>query len=143
MQKTVTHLLQAKGSDIWTIAPDETVYAALELMAEHNVGALVVVDAGAVVGIMSERDYARKVILEGLDSKHTPVQAIMTSDVTVVGSGDSVAECMSLMTDRHIRHLPVVEEGDLVGLVSVGDVVKAVMAEQAFLIEQLEQYITS
>lgn len=142
MEKTVTHLLQAKGSDVWTIAPDDTVYAALEVMAEHNVGALVVVDGDAVVGIMSERDYARKVILEGLGSKKTPVRAIMTVDVTVVGRGDTVAECMSLMTDRHIRHLPVVEDGSLVGLISVGDVVKAVMAEQAFLIQQLEQYIT-
>jgi CBS domain-containing protein len=142
MQKTVAHLLQSKGSEVWTIEPDDTVYAALESMAEHNVGALVVVDGGSVAGIMSERDYARKVILEGLDSKHTPVRVIMTPDVTVVSRTDTVAECMSLMTDRHIRHLPVVEAGSLVGLVSVGDVVKAVMAEQEFLIRQLEQYIT-
>ena len=142
MQKTVGHLLDAKGSDVWTIGPDATVYEALELLADKNVGALVVVTDGRVCGIISERDYARKIVLKRRDSRHTSVGDIMTAEVRTITKDESVADCMESITEHHIRHLPVVENEELVGIVSVGDVVKAVMAEQAFLIEQLEQYIT-
>lgn len=142
MQKTVGHLLEAKGTDVWSIGPDATVFEALERLAERNVGALVVVDDGKVCGIMSERDYARKIILLDRHSRDTLVREIMTAKVTTVTRADTVSECMELMTGHHIRHLPVVEEGRLIGLISVGDVVKAMMAEQEFLIQQLERYIT-
>lgn len=142
MQKTVGHLLEAKGTDVWSIGPDESVYEALQLLADKNVGALVVLEGDTVCGIMSERDYARKIILLERDSRNTQVREIMTAKVRTVTRTETVSECMTLMTELHIRHLPVVEDGRLIGLISVGDVVKAVMAEQAFLIEQLEQYIT-
>ena len=142
MQKTVGHLLDAKGNNVWTIGPDATVYEALELLADRNVGALVVVKDDGVYGIVSERDYARKVILNKLDAHHTKVGDIMTSKVRTITKDESVADCMETITEHHIRHLPVVEDDKLIGIVSVGDVVKAVMAEQAFLIQQLEQYIT-
>lgn len=142
MQKTVGQLLDAKGRDVWSLGPDATVYEALQLLAEKNVGALVVVENDRVCGILSERDYARKIILIGRDSRETAVSDIMTSEVRTITEDQSVSQCMSLMTEHHVRHLPVVEGERLVGLISVGDVVKAVMAEQAFLIQQLEQYIT-
>jgi CBS domain-containing protein len=142
MQKTVGQLLDAKGSETWTIGPDASVYEALQMLADKNVGALVVVENDGVCGIISERDYARKIILLARDSRETKVSEIMTAKVRTVTRAQSVSECMTSMTDHHIRHLPVVEGGRLVGLISVGDVVKAVMAEQAFLIQQLEQYIT-
>lgn len=142
MQKTVGQLLDAKGREIWSIGPDATVYEALQQLAEKNVGALVVVEKDKLCGIMSERDYARKIILLDRDSRSTLVKEIMTSKVRTVTREESVSECMESMTEHHIRHLPVVDDDRLVGLVSVGDVVKAVMAEQAFLIQQLEQYIT-
>jgi len=143
MQKTVGQLLNAKGTEVWSIASDATVYDALCLLADKNIGALVVVDDGKVCGIVSERDYARKITLLGRDSRDTKVAEIMTCDVTTVTRERTVSECMETITDKHIRHLPVVEDDKLVGLVSVGDVVKAVIAEQEFLINQLEQYITS
>jgi len=142
MQKTVAHLLAGKGSEVWSIAPGASVFAALEMMALRNVGALVVTEGDSIVGIISERDYARKVILLDRGSRDTEVREIMTADVRTVTRSDTVAECMSVVTAHHIRHLPVVEDGRLIGLVSIGDIVKAVMSEQAFLIEQLEQYIT-
>jgi CBS domain-containing protein len=142
MQKTVGQLLNAKGSEVWSIAPDATVFEALRMLADKNVGALVVVSEGKVCGIVSERDYARKIILLERASHDTLVSEIMTSKVRTVTRAETVSECMSSMTEHHIRHLPVVEGEQLVGLISVGDVVKAVMAEQAFLIQQLEQYIT-
>lgn len=142
MQKTVGQLLDAKGREVWSLGPDATVYDALQLLAKKNVGALVVVESDRVCGILSERDYARKIILIGRDSRETAVRDIMTSEVRTITEEQSVSQCMSLMTEHHIRHLPVVEGERLVGLISVGDVVKAVMAEQAFLIQQLEQYIT-
>ena len=142
MQKTVGQLLDGKGKDVWTIGPDATVYEALQLLAEKNVGALVVSENDKVCGIMSERDYARKIRLLKRDSRNTKVNEIMTSKVRTVTRDETIAECMGSMTEHHIRHLPVVEDDRLVGLVSVGDVVKAVMAEQAFLIQQLEQYIS-
>lgn len=142
MQKTVGQLLDAKGTDTWTISPDASVFEALRMLAEKNIGALVVTEAGKVCGIISERDYARKIILLERDSRDTAVSEIMTSEVWTVTRDQDVSQCMASITEHHIRHLPVVEDEVLVGLVSVGDVVKAVMAEQAFLIEQLEQYIT-
>jgi len=142
MQKTVGQLLDAKGREIWSIGPEATVYEALQMLADKNVGALVVVEDGKLCGILSERDYARRIILVGRDSRSTFVKDIMTSKVRTVTGGESVADCMESMTEHHIRHLPVVEEDQLLGVISVGDVVKAVMAEQAFLIQQLEQYIT-
>ena len=142
MHKTVGHLLDTKGNDVWTIAPDATVYEALELLADKNVGALVVTENDRVCGILSERDYARKIVLEKRDSHHTRVRDIMTAEVRTVTRDESVADCMETITEHHIRHLPVVEDNRLIGIVSVGDVVKTVMAEQAFLIDQLSQYIT-
>lgn len=142
MQKTVGHLLDAKGTNVWTIGPDATVYDALEKLAEANVGALVVVQDDRVCGIISERDHARKMVLKKRDPRHATVADIMTSEVRTVTRDESVADCMETITEHHIRHLPVVENDKLIGIVSVGDVVKAVMAEQQFLIQQLEQYIT-
>ena len=142
MQKTVGQLLDSKGTEVWTIAPEATVYDALLLLAEKNVGALVVTENNKVCGIMSERDYARKIILQDRGSRDTAVGDIMTADVKTVTRDRTVSECMASMTELHIRHLPVVEDEALVGLISVGDIVKAVIAEQAFLIQQLEQYIT-
>ncbi|MBI2090508.1 MAG: CBS domain-containing protein [Deltaproteobacteria bacterium] len=139
---TVRDILRAKGDQIWWISPDATVFSALELMAEKNVGALVVLDGETLAGIFSERDYARKVILKGKASKETAVREIMTSEVTTVRPGQSVDECMALMTDKRIRHLPVFEGEKLVGLISIGDVVKAVISEREFVIKQLENYIT-
>lgn len=142
MQKTVGQLLAAKGSETWAIGPDARVFDALVMLADKNIGALVVVEDDRVCGIVSERDYARKIILLKRDSRNTNISEIMTAEVRTVTREQTVSECMALMTEHHVRHLPVVEDERLVGLVSVGDVVKAVMAEQAFLIEQLEQYIT-
>ena len=142
MQKTVGQLLDAKGTETWTIGPNASVFEALRMLAEKNIGALVVTDDGKVCGIISERDYARKITLLDRESRDTAVSEIMTSEVRTVTRDQNVSQCMASMTEHHIRHLPVVEDEVLVGLVSVGDIVKAVMAEQAFLIQQLEQYIT-
>ncbi len=139
---TVRSLLQIKGHDIWGIAPDKTVFEALELMAEKDVGALLVLEGDELVGIFSERDYARKVILQGKSSRDTPVRDIMTTRVYYVRADQSIETCMALMTERRIRHLPVFEDDRLIGVISIGDVVKAIIAHQEFLIEQLENYIT-
>jgi CBS domain-containing protein len=142
--KTVAQLLNAKESknqEVHTIPSHHTVFEALKLMAEKNVGALPVVDNGMVVGIISERDYARKLVLKGRSSMMTIVEQIMNSPVITVDSHQSVEACMGIMTDRHLRHLPVVEDGKLLGLLSIGDLVKEAIAEQADLIRQLEQYI--
>jgi CBS domain-containing protein len=141
--QTVRDILKAKGSDAHAVGPDTSVYDALKLMAEKNIGAVLVLEAGRPVGILSERDYARQVILKGKTSKDTPVRDIMTSRVVFVRPGQSVEDCMALMTDKRIRHLPVLEAGALIGIVSVGDVVKAVISEKQFRIEQLENYISS
>lgn len=142
MQKTVARLLEDKGTEIWSIGPDESVYAALELMAEKNIGALLVLDGESLVGILSERDYARKVVLKSRVSKKTPVRDIMTGDVYTVTPDRSTTDCMELMTNERIRHLPVVEGERVVGVISIGDVVRSVIQEQRFMIEQLERYIT-
>jgi CBS domain-containing protein len=139
--KTVRQLLEVKGPAVHAVAPEASVYGALELMAQWNVGALAVTEGGHLVGLVSERDYARKVVLLGRVSKDTPVRDIMTSEVVCVDPSQGVDECMALMTDRHIRHLPVIEDGRLVGLISIGDVVKSILDHQQFTIQQLEHYI--
>ena len=140
--KNVQHLLDAKGSDIFTIGPSDSVLDALELLAEKDVGALVVTEGdGRIVGLLSERDYARKVILLGRHSDDTLVRDIMTSEVVCVTPEQSVDTCMGLMTQKHFRHLPVVVDDRLAGIISIGDVVKAVIEEHQFAIKQLEHYI--
>ncbi|MCH8877660.1 MAG: CBS domain-containing protein [Chloroflexi bacterium] len=139
---SIRQLLERKGSEVWSTSPDSTVYEALQLLAEKDVGALLVLQDGELVGVVSERDYARKVILHGKTSMKTPVKEIMTEDVITVGTGSTVEEVMALMTDKHIRHLPVVEGERIVGVVSIGDLVKAIIADQEFTIGQLENYIS-
>ena len=139
----VSDILRSKGSEVCSVGPAASVRDALELMAAKGIGALVVLEGGEVVGILSERDYAREVELKGRTAAATPVGAIMTGKVACIEPGNTVEECMALMTHKRIRHLPVVEDGRLVGLVSIGDVVKAIISHQQFLIEQLEHYITT
>jgi CBS domain-containing protein len=139
----VAEILKAKGRDVWTVSSDSTVYDALQEMADKNVGALLVVEDDKLVGVFSERDYARKVILHGKASKDTLVKEIMSTEMFWVRPDQTVAGCMELMTNKRIRHLPVLDEGRLVGVISIGDVVKAVISEKEFAIQQLEQYITS
>lgn len=139
--KTVREILLKKGNQVWTVSPDTTVFAALQLMAEKNTGALLVMKDDKVVGIMSERDYARKVALLGKFSKDILVQEIMSSTIFYVEPSFSTEECMALMIDKRVRHLPVIENEKLVGIISIGDVVKAVIDEKEFLISQLEHYI--
>ena len=141
MKNLVSHVLKTKGNKIWSIAPQETAYKALQLMSEKNLGALLVIDKGKVVGIFTERDYARKVILKGKSSKTTPVSELMTKEVLYVDPGTSVEDCMSLMTEKRVRHLPVMEKRHLVGVVTQGDVVKQLIADQKFENEELERYI--
>jgi CBS domain-containing protein len=144
MQRTVARVLEEKESgDIFGTSPDASVYEALEMMAAENVGALIVLEAGRLVGILSERDYARKVILLNRGSRDTKVSEIMTEKVLTVTPDQTMDDCMSMMTAQRIRHLPVVDGTDVVGVVSIGDVVRAVIEEQRFMIEQLESYITS
>lgn len=143
MQKTVATILESKGGEVLRIGPDATVFEALELMAEKGVGALVITDGDHLAGILSERDYARKVILLDRGSRETKVAEIMTREVITVEPARTVTECMELMTERRFRHLPVISDGELIGVISIGDVVKAVISEQRQLIKELEQYITS
>jgi CBS domain-containing protein len=139
---SIRQLLDKKGSDIWSTTPDASVYDALLLLAEKNVGALLVLQKGELMGIISERDYARKVALRGKASVETPVKEIMTGEVVTVSPQHTVEEAMALMTDKRIRHLPVVEEGKLVGVISIGDLVKSIIAKQEVMISQLENYIS-
>jgi CBS domain-containing protein len=139
--KTVRDILREKGYDIWSVSADATVYEALQVMADKNIGAVLVLEEGRLVGILSERDYARKVILKGRSSLKTPVREIMTDQVFYVRPEQTVEECMALMTEKRIRHLPVLEDGRLVGVISIGDVVKAVVSEQQVTIQQYENYI--
>ncbi len=138
----VSQLLQAKGGKLWTVESKTSVFDALKLMAERNIGSLMVCDGGKLVGIFSERDYARKVILKGKSSKDLPVGKIMSTKVLVVKPAQTVEECMALMTDKRVRHLPVMDGDALVGVVSIGDVVKSVIGEREFMIQQLTNYIT-
>jgi CBS domain-containing protein len=140
--KTVKDLLKGKGYDIWAVAPDDSVHDALKLMADKNVGAVLVMDSDRLVGILSERDYARKVIFKGKLPEDTPVREIMTEKVLWVRPDQTVEECMALMTDKRVRHLPVIEDDELIGVISIGDVVKSIISHQEFMIEQLEHYIT-
>ena len=140
--KTVRDILRDKGHSVWSVAPDATVLEALELMAEKNVGAVLVLDGDRLVGIMSERDYARRVILLGKTSKDTPVSEIMTSRVLYVGADQTIQECMALMSEKRIRHLPVMEGDRVIGVVTIGDVGRAIISDQQFLLAQLERYIT-
>jgi CBS domain-containing protein len=140
--KTVAQLICLKPErNVFTVAPEQMVIEAVRTMAERNVGALPVVESGVVIGVISERDYARKMVLQGRSSVGTPVRSIMSSPVITVDSRQSIETCMGIMTERHLRHLPVVENEKLLGLLSIGDLVKAAITEQADLILQLEQYI--
>jgi len=141
--KTIKEILQRKAHGVLSISPEASVLDALKLMAEKEVGALVVLEAERLAGIFSERDYARKVILHGKSSKDTLVREIMTAKVVYVRPEQSVEDCMALMTDKRIRHLPVLQDNRVIGVISIGDVVKEVISEQRFVIEQLEQYIHS
>ena len=141
--KTVKQILDAKGQQILSVAPDDSVLDAVKLMATKGVGALLVVQDGALKGIITERDYARKVVLEGHTSATTQVRQIMTSKVLCAQPSETVEECMALMTEKRIRHLPVLDGGTLIGIISIGDLVKTIIAEQKFIISQLENYINS
>lgn len=140
--KTVRQLLQTKDNYVCSVPLEATVLDALKVMADKNVGALLVMENSKLAGIFSERDYARKVVLKGKSSQETLVREVMTVKVDCVSPSQSVHDCMGLMTEKHIRHLPVMEETQLVGVISIGDVVKAVISEHEFTIEQLESYIT-
>lgn len=138
---TVSDILRAKGDVTWSMAPDATVYEALELMADKNIGSVLVMEGDRLVGLLSERDYARKVILFGKSSKETLVREIMTAPVLYVRPDQCVEDCMALMTEKRVRHLPVLQDERVVGIVSIGDVVKSIISEQQFMIEQLERYV--
>jgi len=138
---TVKQLLDAKGRKVWSVSPDGSVFDAIKVMADKNIGAVVVVEDEQPVGIFTERDYARNVILRGKSSPTTRVGDIMETRVIYAQPDETIEQCMAVMSDKRIRHLPVLEDGRLVGIVSIGDLVKAVIADQQFVIEQLEHYI--
>jgi len=142
MTETVRNLLKAKGSEVWWLPPEATVYEAIALMAEKRIGAVLICEGGRPVGIVSERDYARKVILMGRSSKETQVREIMSSPLITVTPDQTVDECMRIVTERRVRHLPVLEGERLVGIVSIGDLVKAIISAQAQTIKQLSDYIS-
>ncbi|HEY4651936.1 MAG TPA: CBS domain-containing protein [Pontibacter sp.] len=139
---TIRCILQVKKEGVVTVAPEATVYSALEKMVGNNVGSLLVMDKDRFVGIITERDYARKVILKGKSSRETLVKEIMSEHPVTVTPDTTLEQCMAIMTNRYIRHLPVLENNNLIGLVSIGDIVKYMIEEQQFIIENLEQYIT-
>ncbi|HXF76290.1 MAG TPA: CBS domain-containing protein [Methylomirabilota bacterium] len=141
--KAVRDILRVKGHEVWKVDLNATVFEALRLMAEKEVGALVVMDGDKIAGIISERDYARKIVLLGRTSPNTLVKEIMTSPVAYTQPDQSIEECMAIMTDKRIRHLPVLQNDKLIGIISIGDLVKAIIADQKFIIEQLERYIRS
>lgn len=140
--KTVRDILKHKGSDVFSVRPDDTVFDSLQLMADKGVGALLVMDGDKLVGIVTERDYARKVILEGKSSRTSSVDEVMTRKVLCASPERTVDECMALMTDKRARHLPVLEHKQVVGVISIGDLVKAMINEQQVLIDQLQHYIS-
>ncbi len=139
--QTVSQLLRVKGSQIFSVAPADSVLRAIEIMADRHIGALLVMQQGSLVGIISERDYARKVILKNRSSHDTPVSDIMTSPALTVTPTDTIHHCMQIMTEHRFRHLPVMESGRVVGMLSIGDLVKAVMEQQSLHIAELERYI--
>ena len=139
--RSVKDILQEKGTEVYAISPDATVYEALQLMADKNVGALMVMEGDTAVGLISERDYARKIVLKGRFSKDVPVREIMTADVIRVGPDDDVEYCMELMTDKRVRHLPVFKNDQLIGIISIGDLVNTIIEHKEEIIEQLENYI--
>jgi CBS domain-containing protein len=139
--RTVQDILQEKGAKVYTIAPNDTVYEALQLMADKNIGALMVMEGDHVLGLISERDYARKIILKGRFSRDVPVHDIMTVDMVRIGPDEDVESCMELMTNKRVRHLPVFEQERLVGIISIGDIVKAIIEHKEEIIAQLENYI--
>ena len=140
--QTIRDILKVKGTDVWCVEPNATVFDALRRMADKEVGALVVTEGAQVVGLISEREYARKVVLAGRTSPTTLVKEIMISPVVYIHLDQAIEECMSLMTEKRTRHLPVIEDGKLVGLISIGDIVKSIIADQQFLIEQLVRYVS-
>ncbi len=141
--KKAKNLLDSKGSDVWSVTPQSTVLQAIKVMAEKRIGALLVMNGSELCGVFSERDYARKVILKGISSSNTPVSDIMTREVVVAKPEHTVEECMALMTEKRVRHLPVVEGDAVIGVLSIGDLVKSIIEDQQFTIEQLENYITT
>ncbi len=141
MKITLSQLLDTKGHNVWSVSPQSSAYQALELMADKDVGALVVIDQGKVVGMFSERDYARKLVLKGKLSRETTVAEVMTEPVCYVLPWTSLSECMALMTNKHVRHLPVIENDKLIGIVTIGDVVKTIISEQESVIHELKSYV--
>ena len=141
--RTVRHLLESKAPEVFAIGPDQPVLDAIKLMADKRIGAVLVMQAGRMVGILSERDYARKIVLQGRSSATTPVRDIMTTEVISVGLADTADHCMQLVTDRRIRHLPVLDGDAVLGVVSIGDLVKAVIEDQQLELDQLQRYIAS
>lgn len=141
--RSVRHLLESKAPEVFAIGPDAPVIDAIRLMAEKRIGAVVVMEAGRLAGILSERDYARKIVLQGRSSATTPVRDIMTADVVTVGLQDNIERCMQIVTERRIRHLPVVDGDAVLGVVSIGDLVKAVIEDQQLELDQLQRYIAS
>jgi CBS domain-containing protein len=139
---TVRQMLRTKPAEVWTIAPEASVYDALQMMADKDIGAVLVVEGGRLVGVFSERDYARKVVLHGKSSRSTTVGELMTQVVFYVRPEQTIEECLALMTEKHIRHLPVLENERLIGIVTIGDVGKEIMSQQEFTIRNLETYIT-
>jgi CBS domain-containing protein len=139
--RSVKDILQEKGSHVYVISPDTKVYEALQMMADKNVGALMVMEGDTAAGLISERDYARKIVLKGKFSKDVPVHEIMTADMVRIGPDDDVEVCMELMTDKRVRHLPVFKNDRLIGIISIGDIVKAIIEHKEEIIEQLENYI--
>lgn len=140
---TVSYLLKLKGNDVISVSPDMMVRDVLLIMSEKNIGAIIVTDNEKLVGIFSERDYARKIVLKDKSSKTTPIREVMSSDLVTVKPGTSIDDCMVLMTERHIRHLPVIDNDKLVGVISIGDLVKHIIEDQKMTIENLKHYITS
>ena len=139
---TVGDILGHKRPEVWSVAPDSTVFQAIEMMADKNVGALPVLDGNRLVGIISERDYTRKVVLKGRASRETPVRDIISRDLSVAALDDTIVECMRVMTERKVRHLPVLDGQELVGIISIGDLVNWIISAQTSAIDQLEKYIT-
>lgn len=140
--QSVQDILNSKGTEVWSVKPDDIIYDAIKLMADKGIGALLVMEDGKLVGIVTERDYARKVVLEGKSSREARIHEVMTTKVLCVPPERTIDECMALMTDKRIRHLPVLNHKQVVGFISIGDLVKAVISEQKVLIDQLQHYIS-